>query len=444
MKQYQDYIKQFKIFLFISFLFLPLFLTRFFTFAQNVTDIQNQINQKNVDISNLEKEITIYQNELDNIGKQKSSLNQSLKTLDLNKKKLNTDISITQKKVEKTNNVIGHLNSDILNKENNIDTDTKSIESQIKNMNEYDRYNLYYLLLSGAKISSTWIDIDNMNSVSENIRKNILNLQQVKNELNNVKKRTLITKNELTNLKSQLSDQQKIIIQNAKEKSELLKQTKNNEKNYQSLLKDRIAKRDAFEKELSDYEAKLKFSLDPSKLPSSRVLSWPLEKVYVTQLFGKTVDSRRLYASGSHNGVDFRASVGTPVLSMADGVVLGTGNTDLTCRGASFGKFVFIKYDNGLSSTFGHLSLIKVNEGDKVARGQVVGYSGSTGHATGPHLHVSLYASEAVKMDSKPSAACGGRVYRLPVAPINAYLDAMYYLPTYAIDSSTLINKVTE
>ena len=129
---------------------------------------------------------------------------------------------------------------------------------------------------------------------------------------------------------------------------------------------------------------------------------------------------------------------------MADGVVLGTGNTDLTCRGASFGKFVFIKYDNGLSSTFGHLSLIKVNEGDKVARGQVVGYSGSTGHATGPHLHVSLYASEAVKMDSKPSAACGGRVYRLPVAPINAYLDAMYYLPTYAIDSSTLINKVTE
>ena len=58
-------------------------------------------------------------------------------------------------------------------------------------------------------------------------------------------------------------------------------------------------------------------------------------------------------------------------------------------------------------------------------------YSGNTGHTTGPHLHVSLYASEAAKMDSKPSVACGGRIYRLPLAPINAYLDVMYYLPPY-------------
>ena len=103
MKQYQDYIKhlfnrvraldsseslRLSLLLFIFFIFLPIF----FAFAQNVTDIQNQINQKNVDISNLEKEITIYQNELDNIGKQKSSLNQSLKALDLNKKKQNSKI----------------------------------------------------------------------------------------------------------------------------------------------------------------------------------------------------------------------------------------------------------------------------------------------------------------------------------------------------------------
>jgi murein DD-endopeptidase MepM/ murein hydrolase activator NlpD len=228
-----------------------------------------------------------------------------------------------------------------------------------------------------------------------------------------------------------LSDQQKIVIQNVNEKNKLLKQTQNSEANYQKLLKERIAQRDAFEKELEAYEAQLRFILDPSKLPKAGVLSWPLENVYVTQLFGKTVDSKRLYASGTHNGVDFRASVGTPIMAMADGVVLGTGDTDLTCAGASFGKFVFIQYNNGLSSTFGHLSLIKSKKGDKVKRGQIVGYSGATGHVTGPHLHVSLYASEAVKMASKPSVACGGRIYTLPVAPLNAYLDAMYYLPPY-------------
>ncbi|KKP88430.1 MAG: Outer membrane protein assembly complex, YaeT protein, partial [Candidatus Nomurabacteria bacterium GW2011_GWC2_35_8] len=72
---------------------------------------------------------------------------------------------------------------------------------------------------------------------------------------------------------------------------------------------------------------------------------------------------------------------------------------------------------------------LRVYEGKQVKRGEMVGYSGNTGHTTGPHLHVSLYVADAAKMASKPSVSCDGRIYRLPVAPINAYLDAMYYLP---------------
>ncbi|KKR84057.1 MAG: Peptidase M23B family protein [Candidatus Nomurabacteria bacterium GW2011_GWA2_40_97] len=284
-------------------------------------------------------------------------------------------------------------------------------------------------LLSENDFTVIWNDIDNIATVREKIRQDIVKLKEIKGELEDTRKETISAKNELTKLKSRLSDQKKIVVQNTNEKNKLLKQTKNNEANYQKLLKERMAERDAFEKELRDYEAQLEFILDPSKLPSGGVLSWPLERIFVTQLFGKTVDSKRLYASGTHNGVDFRASVGTPVMAMADGTVLGVGNTDTTCYGASFGKFVFIKYNNGLASTFGHLSLIKSYEGQRVRRGEVVGYTGNTGHTTGPHLHISLYASEAVKMASKPSKACGGRIYRLPVAPINAYLDALYYLP---------------
>ena len=98
-------------------------------------------------------------------------------------------------------------------------------------------------------------------------------------------------------------------------------------------------------------------------------MGWPLDNIYVTQFFGKTVAAKRLYASGSHSGVDFRAAVGTPVKSMANGIVKGAGDTDTTCVGASFGKWIFIEYENGLSSTYGHLSLIKVKSGQKVKRG---------------------------------------------------------------------------
>lgn len=414
------------------------------SFAQTAQDIQSKINQKDSDIQQLEEEIASYQAELDTLGQQKSSLSSSLKQLDLTKKKLNADIAVTQNKIDKANLKIQNLSSDIGNKENSITNNINSIKIEINNIDEYEQKSLVEIMLSSDDFTTVWNDLDNIITVREKIREDIKKLQQAKGALEDTRQVSINSKNELTKLKAQLKDQQKIVIQNTNEKNALLKQTKNSESNYQKLLKDRIAKRDAFEKELRDYESQLQFILDPSKLPAGRVLSWPLEKVFVTQLFGKTVASKRLYVSGTHNGVDFRASVGTPVMAMADGKVMGVGDTDLTCAGASYGKFVFIEYNNGLSGTFGHLSLIKAYEGQQVKRGDVVGYSGDTGHVTGPHLHVSLYASQAAKMASKASTACDGRTYRLPVASINAYLDVMSYLPSYTINQSLLNNKTTE
>ena len=428
--------------LFSFLLFGVLLLTpMFFSRAQTAVDIQNKINQNNANIQSLEQEIATYQSQLDSLGQQKSSLNGSLKELDLNKKKLDSNIAVIQNKINATNLTIQNLSTDIGTKEDAIQTDINSISLQMRNTNELEQTSLLEDILSQNNLSDSWNDIDNIVTVRESLRADITKLQQVKGELEDTRTTTIAAKNELTVLKSQLADQQKIVMQNISDKNLLLKQTKNNESSYQKLLQDRLAKKNAFEQELNNYEAQLQFILDPSKLPQSRVLSWPLDKIYVTQLFGKTVDSKRLYVSGTHNGVDFRASVGTPVMSMADGTVMGTGNTDLTCPGASFGKFVFIKYNNGLSSTFGHLSLIKSNVGDLVKKGDVVGYSGSTGYVTGPHLHVSLYASQAVKMASMPSAACNGRIYTLPVSPINAYLNVLDYLPPYTVNTTTSNNQ---
>ncbi len=415
----------------VIFLGILLLIPVFLAWADTAEDLQNKINQKDADIAQLEQEINTYQAQLNDLGKQKSSLSVSLKELDLTRKKLVTDIAVTQKKIDKTNLKIQSLNSDISDKEKTISNNLESIKLEIRKTNEFELDNILETLLSENNFTIIWNDIDNIVAVREKVRADIIRLRQIKGQLEDTRKKTIDAKKELVTLKSKLADQQKIVIQNTNEKNKLLKQTKNSETNYQKLLKERLAQRLAFEKELRDYESQLQFILDPSKLPRAGVLNWPLDNIYITQLFGKTVDSKRLYASGTHNGVDFRATVGTPVMAMADGIILGVGNTDLTCYSASFGKFIFIEYNNGLSSTFGHLSLIKVYEGDQVKRGEVVGYTGNTGHTTGPHLHISLYASQAAKMESRPSQACDGRIYRMPIAPISAYLDALYYLPLY-------------
>jgi murein DD-endopeptidase MepM/ murein hydrolase activator NlpD len=420
MKLYLDYKKLFNIIILVVLLTVPI---AFSSAQETALDVQNKINQKDSDIRKLEQEIAAYQAQLDNLGQQKSSLSKSLKELDLTRKKLNADIAVTQNKIDKTNLKIQSLSSDINNKENAIENDVDSIKLEIRNINEFEQNSIVENILSDNDFTAIWNDIDNIVTVRERIRADIVKLKQIKSVLEDTKKQTIDAKNELTRLRSQLADQRTIVIQNTNEKNKLLKQTKNNEANYQKLLKDRLAKKDAFEKELHDYEMQLKYILDPTKLPGKGVLSWPLDSIFITSSYGLRND-------GFHYGVDFRARTPLPVYAMADGVIAGVGNTDIECAGVSFGRFILIKYDNGLASTFGHLSLIKVSTGQRVRREELVGYTGNTGYSTGPHLHVSVYARDAVDLKTIPSKSCPGKILTQPISPINGYLNPVYYLPS--------------
>src|SRR3989338_587132 len=430
MKLYHAYKKQYK-FIFIRSLFLVLALVPFvFSYAETAREIRDKIDQKSYDITKLEEQIKIYQNELDGLEKQKNSLSVSLQQLDLTKKKLTADISVTQKKIDKTSLKIQELSSDIGDKEGAIKNHKDSIALELQKTNEFEHKNILETILSNEDFTAIWNDLDNIATVRESMIKNMARLKETKGQLEGTRVETIDAKNELVALKSQLADQQKIVIQNVTEKNKLLTQTKNSETNYQKLVQDQLVKKLAFEKELRDYESQLKFILDPSKLPNAGVLSWPLDRIFVTQEFGAKTGPHRTYASG-HSGTDFRARTPLPVKAMADGVVKGIGDTDVSCPDVSFGKWIFMEYNNGVSSTYGHLSLIKVNEGQRIRRGQVVGYTGGTGRVTGPHLHVSLYVASAVSVDTLPSKSCPGKILKQPIAPINAYLDPMYYLPPY-------------
>lgn len=86
-----------------------------------------------------------------------------------------------------------------------------------------------------------------------------------------------------------------------------------------------------------------------------------------------------------HSGLDFRARYGSPVYAASDGKVIMAG------RNGGYGKFVKISHGGNLASGYAHLSNIAVSNGNHVRRGQVIGYVGSTGLSTGPHLHYELY-----------------------------------------------------
>ena len=83
-----------------------------------------------------------------------------------------------------------------------------------------------------------------------------------------------------------------------------------------------------------------------------------------------------------HNGIDFAATVGTPVYATADGQVI-----DVDVKFAGYGKMIIVDHGFGYVTRYAHLQGFKVREGQKVKRGEQIGFVGNTGLSTAPHLH---------------------------------------------------------
>ena len=108
----------------------------------------------------------------------------------------------------------------------------------------------------------------------------------------------------------------------------------------------------------------------------------PIKGALLTDRFGM----RRHPVTGErkhHNGIDFRAGVGTPVYATADGAVEYSGFH----KKSGYGNLVIINHNFGFKSYYGHLKKAKVRSGSLVKKGQLIGHSGNSGISTGPHLH---------------------------------------------------------
>lgn len=421
----KDKIKYFLVFIFIiSILFCNE------VFSESIYDIKDKIKETADVKEQLEREIAQFESQLKEISTQASSLSNAVKTLDTTIKKNAADIKLTQNNIKKTELEIDKLSINIDKSIDVIDQNSEVISELINEINKNEDITIIENLLLYENISEFWNKIEYSNKIKNSIKDKVSETKVAKNDMESDKTDAIKKRNQLIVYKSELEDKKSILEINKKEKDQLLANTKNQETSYMNILASKKALKESLEKEISDYESQLKLIVDPKSYPSAKngILSWPLASIYITQKFGVTSDSGRLYQSGSHNGADFRASVGTNLMSVASGIVDGIGDTDKVCPGASYGKWVLIKHNNGLSSLYAHLSLIKVKKGDKVSTGSLIGYSGNTGYSTGPHLHLGLFATQGVEIKNLQSKVCNG-TYTMPIADTKAYLDPLAYLP---------------
>jgi murein DD-endopeptidase MepM/ murein hydrolase activator NlpD len=405
--------------------------------AQSELDqLREQIEDRGDRLAAIEAEIAKYEAELLEVGAEKKTLQSAINRLETERKKVNAEISKTEALISSTDLEINKLILEISRTEEDIKKTEAAIADIIRSQYQAGEQSLVEMLLQNERLSEFWSEIDTFDSIKNEMASKVATLDQLQKVLEERRVENESKRNELSSLKKQYSDQNTILVNTKAEQSQLLSATKNEEAEYQALLAAQEAARAQIERELREFESKLQFYLDPNTIPppGTQVFNWPVDNVIITQLFGGTEFAARnpgIYGRPYHPGVDFGAPRGTPIKAPLAGTVRAVGNTDAVPGCYSWGKWTLVDHANGLSTLYAHQDVIAVSPGQKVATGEIIGYVGSTGLSTGPHLHFTLYAKEGVTVrrfnEIKAVTGCGPAT--TPTAATSAYIDPMLYLP---------------
>lgn len=375
--------------------------------AKGLLEINNQIQQTQKQIEESQSQQTSLKKEIQKIDYSVNQLNLSIKSSQINIEKLSLELQGLQYEINDINASIGNRKLALI--------------KLLRELYEKDNEGTLVALLKNKSLAETFLEQQSLSNLNNGLSIEVESLKKLHGELDGKFQATSGKKQRIESENKNLKNRKFIVEDQKSGRQSLLAQTKNQEKLYNSLLDDLSKRQAEISKEIETIESELRSKIDPSLLPIPRpgVLAMPVAG-FLSQNYGKTPYSK-YYKGDFHNGIDIAAPIGTEVWAAEGGRVVANGNQDTyaACRGGAYGKFIVVEHENNLVTLYAHLSGFAVQAGDIVKRGQVIGYVGRTGYATGPHLHFTVYAGPTFYMGA--SRVCG-------TMPLGGYINPLDYL----------------
>lgn len=373
------------------------------------TTIGEQLQEKSQQLTAINAQLAAAKESLNTTQAQKVTLQSQLTSINDNINTLNLGIQADTVTSEQLGLEIQQMTSDLGDITQSVQVQQAAIGDILQEMqkNDTENGNLLALFLKSGTLADGVLEANSILDLQAKLSSDITSLRNLHTEYeqdiadsNTKQGQIAIQQADLLNKKSIVQDQQQ-------EKQTLLAQTKDQESVFQKQYTALEKEQSTIASDMESIQAILRTKIDPSTLPAlgAGVLAIPVQgdtQDDITQGYGATAFAQTEYKKKWHNGVDFAASIGTPILAADDGTVAAQGNEDLYCPKGAYGKFIVINHLNGLTTLYGHLSKILVTTGQVVKRGQLIAYSGNTGDVTGPHLHFTVFAQTTYYLDKSP------------------------------------------
>lgn len=393
-------------------------------FAATPLELQRAIEEKNKELQEISLELQSKRQDLMETEERSKTLKQELDRINYALNQTNLGIRSSELTVDKLELEINALQLTIAETETRRDKKHSAVRQILRALQQKDNESRLLALLKNQTLAESLFEAQTLMTLGSGLSNEVEALAAAQRELTKKLMERTDKKRQVERERQSLLAKKYGAEEQKQERQQLLAQTKNQEKLYQRAISELEQKQREISDEVEAIESLLRQKIDPTLLPISRqgVLEMPIKGGRISQNFGATSFALRGgYRGKFHNGMDIAAPLGTPVYAAEDGTVANIGNQDKYCPKGAYGRYIIINHTNNLTTLYAHLSLIdqSIREGKEVKRGELIGYVGKTGYATGPHLHLTVYASPTFYMGR--SRSCG------PM-PYGGYLNPADYL----------------
>lgn len=368
------------------------------TFAQvDEATLRDEISAKEEEIKKLEAEEAAYKQALSQTQSQSKTLKSQISLIESQINQLTINLKITKAKISKTeSNIILH-SREIKGKEKEIQNRKLAMGESMKFLARFENQSLVVMVLKSNKFSDFLNNSQYLVNLENGLYENFTILTQDKAELESLVSEEKNLKGDLNDFKNDLTVKNNLVQNQKQEKNKLLAETKNKETEYQKMISQAQIKQAEIQREIFELEDKLRGQVGGVPQPRPGALAWPLLG-RITQGYGPTsITGFYNDAYKFHNGIDIAAYFGASIRAALDGVVVAVGDNGKY----TYGKWIAIRHDNGLTTLYTHLSERAINVGQLARQGQIIGYEGSTGFVTGPHLHFTVYSTNTFRTEKR-------------------------------------------
>ncbi|MDA1024483.1 MAG: peptidoglycan DD-metalloendopeptidase family protein [bacterium] len=364
--------------------FSVLFGTTMIVRAEDVQNLEREVEEKQAEIESINKRIDEYSARVEQLAQESGSLANDAALIENQMIVAELDMSLTRAQIENQELEITLLETRIEEETGELVRQRYLLSEALFTLYRKEEIGIVDAIFSASDFNELFSQVEQLQDLGRDLQKTLSSTQSLREELNEKKDNRQLRLSSLFDLQydlevlfAQLERQQaaKLVLAESAEASEA---------EYRVLTNELRQERQFVNNEVAQLQAEIQARIrdinpgDDSGLANTTV-TWPMDHGIITAVFhDPSYPFRYLF---EHSGLDIAVPSGTEVTAAAPGVVAWART------GRSYGNYVMIIHEGGYATLYAHLSRMDVVPDQFVARGQRIALSGNSGFSTGPHLH---------------------------------------------------------